>query len=159
VPQYQGNQQWQNNNTAQTQTNTNNEDEEDSLDLWAYAPMHVSNQKVDKNGDGLIDDNEASAYAAFFFDMIDLDGDSKLNFIDFADGHIRRAGPGVIEDKGYEYPYINRQKARFKIMDKDGDEFISREEYMQAFKEHYENAKKKAGNQMDIWAFRTYVRP
>jgi EF hand len=101
---------------------------------------------VDRNGDGLIGTDEASAHFEEMFAFMDADDDDKLVLAEF--GNMYRGAMGQSQ----------RRQSRFQAMDKDKDGAVSHEEFLAAGEERFKAADRDKDGKVSAWEFRAVRR-
>jgi EF hand len=101
---------------------------------------------VDRNGDGVIGADEASAHFEEMFAFMDADDDDKLVLAEF--GNMYRGAVGQSQ----------RRQSRFQAMDKDKDGAVSHDEFMGAGEERFRAADRDKDGKVSAWEFRAVRR-
>lgn len=102
-----------------------------------HNPVPKQTRAIDLDGDGAVSQEEARAYYAWLFKLLDRNGDGAITKLEF----IKALGPGRMQISLSERTTkIERLGVLFSRLDKDGDEQIDGAEFMGACDNHFASA-------------------
>jgi len=110
---------------------------------------------MDQNEDGVISADEAAAWHESVFFAMDANDDGALTFEEYM---AVRMGPGAGLNSARQQAMQARKEARFKEMDTDSDESVSKAEFMAAGKARYEASDTNKDGKVTVWEARSQRR-
>lgn len=107
---------------------------------------------VDRDENGIISAAETAAHAEEVFLSMDADANGNLTLEEFSSVHL---GPQWRGDESVNARRQQRKAERFAEMNADGDELLTREEFMEWHKARFEAADDDGDGNVTPWEFRS----